>query len=299
MSRAIVLGGAGFIGSALVAHLERQGTSVIVVGRPRDDGARCDVQGDIGEMDLVKLFGGVDTVFHVAGAGSVPPSLKDPIGDLDHVRITLRVLEAVRFAQSQPRLVVASSAAVYGDSVSLPMAEEHPKSPLSPYGVSKLAIEHYVSLYHHLYGVRAACARLFSVYGPGQRKLVVYDLMRRLTGDERDVVVAAPAEVARDFVFVDDVARALDVISLRAEATGEAYNVGSGVGTTLQELVSTIASVTSSTAHVRFSGELRPGDPARWFADVAKLRTLGMPMGTSLADGLATTYEWYSEQSAE
>jgi UDP-glucose 4-epimerase len=119
-----------------------------------------------------------DVIFHLAGNSSVPQSLLHPARDLQsNLMPTLRLLENLKNRSSAPLLVFASSAAVYGEPSYVPVDEQHPTCPTSPYGVSKLRAEQYITVYSELYGIRAVLLRLFPVYGPGQRKQIVYDLM--------------------------------------------------------------------------------------------------------------------------
>jgi UDP-glucose 4-epimerase len=295
-----VVGGAGFVGSWLVEALQDKGIRVTVldnlsgltVERPRDAEL---IEQDVLEVDLPALLEErrFDVAFHLAGTAAVPPSVRAPIEDLTRNTVTLlSVLEAMRSAERPCALVFVSSAAVYGNSERVPMGEEHPLRPISPYGISKLAGEQYVSLYSQLHGLPALSVRPFSVYGPRQRKLVVYDLFTRACAGEDPLVVLGSAEVSRDFVFVADVARALVRLAEAAPAAGEAYNIASGEGTTLGELVSTLLDVAGLEIDHRFTGEVRPGDPLRWEGDPSRARQLGVGCSTSLRDGLAQTAEW-------
>ena len=215
----------------------------------------------------------VHRIFHLAGAAYVPPSLDDPAGDLgNNAEVTLDVLEAVRRGSPATPVVYTSSAAVYGSPTVLPIAEETPIVPVSPYGVSKYAAEQYVSLYARLHGLRTASLRLFSVFGPGQRKQVVFDLLAKLAADpDRLEVIGAGTEM-RDFIFVDDVVTAATCVMARAPLQGEVYNVASGQGVTIRDLVGHIVAVVGLSPTVRYTGEVRPGDALHWVGDIARLR---------------------------
>jgi UDP-glucose 4-epimerase len=303
---ALVLGGAGFLGRWLIEALLADGVRIVSLdraprGRLRDLEVES-LQGDVASGDhvLPDLLAqrGFDLVVHAIGTGSVPRSLEHPLGDLaSNVTTTLTVLEALAGLPSPPLLVHASSAAVYGDSVRLPMDEDHPLEPVSPYGISKLAAEHYVRLYARLHQLPALSVRPFSLYGPGQRKLVVYDLLARLEAGEDPLVVRGDPEVTRDLVYAGDAARAVVQLARRAPGRGEPYNVSSGHGTRLGDLVAGLVSATGLTTLVRFTGEVRAGDPLRWEGDARRAAALGAVAGTPLADGLARTVEWYRRQT--
>lgn len=297
IQRALVLGGGGFIGQSLVRRLVQHGSSVAVVDRKgRWQPAATVHRGGIEDVDLAGLVAAerVDTVFHLAGAASVSPSLDDPLGDLQrNTATTLRVLESLRPLGSPPRVLFASSAAVYGEGIYMPMDENHPRAPLSPYGVSKLAAEIYVSLYARLYGMPALSVRPFSVYGPDQRKLVIYDMLRRLSSGESPLRVAAVPEVTRDYVFVDDVCDAMVLLTERAEAAGEAYNISSGSGTSLRTLLDGLMRAVGGKVPVEFTGESRPGNPVVWTGDARRALELGVECTTPLDVGLQRTVAWY------
>jgi UDP-glucose 4-epimerase len=301
LENALVLG-AGFLGSWLLETLEREGVSATAVDHAPaslPNGVRPAelIVGDVTEVDVVGLIQehSVDVVFHLANAASVQPSLGDPSDDLRrNVATTLAVLEALRSASRTPLLVFVSSAAVYGNAQILPMSEDHPLEPMSPYGVSKLMAEEYVRLYNRLYGIPAVCVRPFSIYGPRQRKQVIYDWMVRTFDGEQPLEVLGSPDVSRDFVFVRDAAQALLTIARTAPARGEPYNVASGKETTLGELAETLRRVTRIETDFEFSGQVRTGDPLRWTGDPSRARELGAECATRLEDGLRLTAEWYA-----
>lgn len=299
-----MLGGAGFLGS-WVAETLSEDAHVTVVDRT-DTKATSNAPGvdyvraDLADLDLRALVAEsrADRVFHLAGSAFVPPSIERPAEDLERNALaTLRVLDAVRGLESPPMVVFVSSAAVYGHGRRLPMDEEHPFDPLSPYGVSKLAAEQYVKVYAQLHGISCLSVRPFSLYGPRQRKLVVYDLLTRIHAGEDPLTIAASPEVSRDFVFVEDAARAIVRLAQTAHAQGEAYNIASGRGTTLEQLVTTLVKVTGTGTTVSFTGAIRPGDPLRWIGDPTKAAALGASCDTPLEAGLRRTNDWFVSEA--
>lgn len=298
LSHALVVGGAGFYGSRLVEVLASEGVLATVLDkRPVDADLPATevIQGDATELDLTAEIQArsIDVVFQLAGSGLVPQTLLRPLDDLKrNTTTTLAVLEAVRHTKRRPLVVFVSSAAVYGEGERMPMREDHPKKPVSPYGVSKLAAEHYVSLYCALYGVRSFSVRPFSLYGPGQRKLVVYDLITRTLNGETPLTVMGSPTVTRDFVYVEDAARALIILARVAPSNGEAYNIASGSPTTLAELVDTLVDACGLSTAVAFTGLVRSGDPLHWEGDTRAAEKLGVRCGTPLRQGLEQTVAW-------
>jgi len=301
LTSALVLGGAGFLGRWVVAELVQRHIKTALVDLPGQQPdpsiAGVDViEADVDELDVQSLVEdrAVDALFHLVGTAFVPASISDPVADLQrNAGITLKLLRQVQALERPPILLFVSSAAVYGNGRRMPMDEDHPFDPVSPYGVSKLAAERYVRVYAQLHGLTTLSVRPFSLYGPGQRKLVIYDMFKRIHAGEDPLIVSAPREVARDFVFCEDAARSIVTLAERAEGHGEAYNIAHGTATTLDELVATILEVTGVGAEVRFTGELRPGDPERWFGDPTRAGALGARCTTSLKDGLSRTNEWF------
>jgi UDP-glucose 4-epimerase len=298
----LVTGGAGFIGSHLVERLVARGDRVSVLDDLRTAhlpnlAAVADrieqIQGDCAAARLLLRREPFDTVFHLAAPAYVPPSVDDPIGDLRaNVEQTLLLLEALRALDRRPRLVHVSSAAVYGQPEAQPIPETAPPAPVSPYGVDKFAAEEHVRVAARLHGIPAVVLRYFPVYGPRQRKQVVYDLINKVVASPGRIEVFGTGEERRDLVFVDDVARATILASERAPATGDAYNVGSGTDVTIAQVVDAVCAALGETPEVHFTGSVRPGDSTRMCAEIAKLRGLGFEPGTTLRDGIARTVAW-------
>jgi UDP-glucose 4-epimerase len=303
-TQALVTGGAGFIGSHVVEGLVERGAGVTVVddlstGRVENLGAvasRIDVQrrpvGDA--LDEPEFVLGFDVIFHLAANPYIPPSVEDPSYDYArNLETTFRLLEILRVGARRPRLVNASSAAVYGNPQRLPIRETDPTVPISPYGVSKLSAERYVAIYSQLYGISASSVRLFSVYGPRQRKQVVYDLFDRLACHPGRLEVIGDGTQERDFTYVEDVAAAMILVAETAPGEGEVFNVASGDTHSIAQLVAGICDALELHPDVEYTGQVRPGDADRWSVDTAALRALGYEPRTPLEQGLRATRDWY------
>src|SRR3954470_5170588 len=305
LRHALVLGGWGFIGSWLVNRLLEDGVEVTVLDRAAPEQPapgpvrRIDAEVTQEAVEKFILQSPVDAVFQAAGAALVPPSLERPLEDLEqNVVTTLAALEGVRRARSDAVIVLLSSAAVYGDAQYHPMDENHPLEPKSPYGVAKLAAARYLRLYSRLHGLRGFSVRPFSIYGPRQRKLVVFDLLTRLHAGEQPLRMLGSPEVSRDFVFVEDAAHGLVALARRADGAGEAYNLASGRSTSLHELATTLVDITGIEADVEFTGRVRAGDPLNWTGDPQRARALGVCCDTPLDEGLRRTAEWFATTRA-
>jgi len=209
------------------------------------------------------------------------------------LRPTLHLLEQLRHHAPNTKLIFASTGAVYGENAERPFAESDGLFPISPYAVSKLASERYCFAYARTYGLSTCSLRLFSVYGRRQRKQVVYDLIRKLHADSRQLTVFGDGTQVRDFSHAANIVDAFLLAAEKAPFQGEAINVAGGETVTIGELVDLIAEAMDVNPSVQFTGARRPGDSQRWIADTAALRSLGYSPHVSLRDGLRDTIEWY------
>jgi UDP-glucose 4-epimerase len=300
--RAIVTGGAGFIGSHLVEALLANADEVDVVDN-LSTGSRENLPAAVEVHDLDvrdEALGGLvarlrpDVIFHLAAQADVGTSVERPAFDADvNVVGTVRVLEAARAMGA--RLVFASTGgAIYGEC-ERPAREDDERRPVSPYATSKLAGEEYLATWNRLYGTRHIVCRLANVYGPRQLPTleggVVAIFLDRLR-DRRETEIFGDGDQTRDFVFVGDVAQGF----LAAARAGHAgiYNVGTGVATTVRDLHRLCAEAAGIDQQPRFSPE-RPGDIRDSVLDPALAeRELGWHAETTLVEGLARTWAWAS-----
>jgi UDP-glucose 4-epimerase len=285
-TRISVTGGAGFLGTHLLHTLrvERPDARLFAV-------VRTPPVEPVPGVEYVSAVPPADLVFHLAGSRGIDASLEDPRRDfLDNALATLELLEALR-RMPGARVVVASSAAVYGRADGV-VTEERPLRPLSPYGVSKLAAESYVRAYTHRHGVDGRIARIANAYGPGLCRLAIYDLVHRALHEAPPLHVRRTGAEVRDFVYASDVAQALVTIALRG-APGEAYNVASGHAVTLREvagLIARAADMPEGAVVVEEAAMSGPVDALR--PSIDKLSELGYRAATPLERGIAETVAW-------
>jgi len=301
----LVLGGCGFIGGHVIeallrfpAHITIADRSARVKGAAPSDHADhvSTVEMDVTSPDIREfiLSGGFDMILHFAGTASVPLSVEDPLQDFENtLQGTMRVLECLRIHSPDTAMIFTSSAAVYGNPTRLPMRESDPTNPISPYGVAKLSVERYCSVYSRLYGLATACIRPFSVYGPGQKKLLVYDLIRKLEADPDHLEMLGNGTETRDFVYVGDLARSVVSIAKKGLLQGEVYNVASGTPMSTLEVARAICGAMGIEPAISFTGTSRSGDPVNWCADVSRLRALDPTQGVTMMEGIERTLEWY------
>ena len=300
MSRAIVTGGAGFIGSHITEELIRKGYQVTVIDNLSNGklsniesvagSKQIDfVRGSITNLPLLrKLFSGTDYVFHQAAIASVPNSIKNPRASHNtNMTGTLNVLLAARDNKVK-KVVYASSAAVYGDSPVLPKTEDMIPNPLSPYAIAKLGGEYYGKVFQEIYGVKTVSLRYFNVYGPRQDPNSPYaaaiPLFIALALAGKSPVIFGNGEQTRDFAFVKDVAKA-NILAAESQATG-IFNIGTSTKVTVNRLVQLIFSLAGNGAIRPVYKDARPGDILHSLADISKARAFGYNPECSLEEGL-------------
>jgi len=310
--KALVTGGAGFIGSHLVDRLLADGWSVRLLddfssGREANlahlNGSAELLRGDLRDRALLaRALAGVEVVFHQAAVPSVPRSVAEPERTNDvNVTGTLGVLEASRTAGVR-RVVFASSSSAYGDTPVLPKVETLPPCPLSPYALQKYAGERYCQLYHRLYGLETVALRYFNVFGPRQDPASEYAAViprfatACLAGEAP--VVYGDGEQTRDFTFVGDAVAANVLAADAAFASGEVVNVAGGRRVSLNELLREISALTGASVAARYQ-PARAGDVRDSLADLGRARALlGYEPKTDLRSGLARTLEHLRERES-
>ncbi|MBK7320344.1 MAG: SDR family NAD(P)-dependent oxidoreductase [Anaerolineales bacterium] len=299
----LVTGGAGFIGSHIVQALLKQGDKVRVLDNfssgKRDNLKGLDVEiieGDLRDASQVaEAVRGMDIIFHEAAFVSVPESMEKPQECFDvNVTGTSILFEAARKAGVK-RAVIASSAAVYGDSTAMPLVEDTPLKQLSPYATSKRVDEKYAQLFTDYFGFEVAALRYFNVYGPRQRPDSMYAaavpiFIRRML-DNKPITIYGDGGQSRDLVNVRDVVQANLLASQHPAAPGQIFNVCTGVETRLLDLLDILYELfPNAPKHVH--AEPRAGDIYRSIGTPKKImETLGFKPQVTLADGLYEAVE--------
>jgi len=315
--RALLTGGAGFIGSHIADALLARGYHVVVLddlstGKRGNVPAGAEfVQLDVRSPDALKLVreGGFDVVLHQAAQIDVRKSVTDPVNDASiNILGALNLLEGVRASASRPRVIFASTGgAIYGDFVTPPNVEDFPKDPDSPYGIAKLAVEHYLAFYGRIHGLETMVLRYANVYGPrqdphGEAGVVAIFCGRLLDG--QPLTVFGDGRQTRDYVHVRDVAAAnaaaaTAVLPAAGRLDTRAMNIGTGVETDVLTLAETLRTVSGRTSAINHA-PARPGEQQRSAVSISKARVmLGWTPRLSLAEGLEDTYRFFAGLRAE
>lgn len=291
MNTILVLGGGGFLAGVIEGHFSRAGWKVIAVGRgASSSSAQIRHVWQLPHQDFAHLLAveKPQLCINAAGKASVPASMVEPFYDFQaSTALNAQILDDIRRRSPDTAFVLLSSAAVYGNPGSLPVAEEDAIAPISPYGwhrrMSELVVEEYV----RLFGLRAAALRIFSTYGRSLKRQAVWEIVSRaLAAPSQPLVLKGIADDSRDFLHATDIARAVEVVWQRGAMKGEVYNAASGVETSMQSLGKLIASRVGMTGGVRFDGISAEGYPHRWQADVKRLSGLGFSPSIDLDTGI-------------
>ena len=303
-----ITGANGFIGRHLVGVLAGQGHAVHGIGHGavhEPERQRIGIgewlNGEIDAANLNTLAGqsGLpSTIFHLAGGSSVGLSIAQPLEDFSRtVASTARLLEWLRGSASECRLIVASSAAVYGAHHNGPIAEKDELIPMSPYGQHKLMMEQLCRSYAVTFGLRSTVVRLFSVYGSHLRKQLLWDTCSRLQRGEKALLMGGTGAEVRDWTDVRDVARLfVKIAKMPQQDSYDVINGGSGLGTSVAEIVGMIVKNWDPDIAVRFLGNARQGDPFSLLADDGKLRRLPFDWQIPVQRGLVEYVRWFRDQ---
>jgi UDP-glucuronate 4-epimerase len=314
MTRVLITGGAGFIGSHLAERLLAQGASVRILdcldpfynveikrrnlSVLEDSGAdRFEFQeGDLRDVESCKrAVDGIETVVHLAALAGVRPSLQDPARYMDvNVRGTQILLEQIK--NPETRFVFGSSSSVYGGNKVVPFAEtQSVDRPVSPYAASKKAGEVLCYTWHHLHGNPVTCLRFFTVYGPKQRPEMAIHKFARMITDGTAIPFFGDGNSRRDYTYVDDIISGVEAAMGRQQGYS-IYNLGGAATTSLSELVQHLERALDKPAKLEKLPD-QPGDVPITFADVSLAeRELGYKCSTPLADGVQRFCKWYLQE---
>lgn len=302
----IVTGGLGFIGSNLVEHLTKDNEVIIIddlssgklenIEQFKDWNLKL-IRGSITDLDLKTIFEDIDYVFHEAALISVPESVSKPlIYNEVNVKGTLQVLIAAK-DNDVKKVVIASSAAVYGDNTSLPLDENEPIKPQSPYAVNKATGEMYCQVFTENYGLPTVALRYFNVFGPRQDPnsayaAVIPNFINTILKGEKPVIYG-DGEQSRDFIPVKQVVKA-NIQACQSSQNG-VFNVALGKSTTINQLLDTIKEVMGTDVDPIYL-KSRAGDIKHSLANISQAKTFGFNPSPDYKDDLAETVEWFIKQ---
>jgi UDP-glucose 4-epimerase len=295
----LITGVSGFIGRYTARYFAEQGWSVIGLDSSTPENAPT---ANLQHYYSTRLPGDnlanilqqhqPDICIHCAGRASVNLSVSDPAADFyGNTALTFELLNTIRITAPNCKFIYLSSAAVYGNPETLPISETHLTNPLSPYGFHKLQGEQLCLEFSKLYGLPTASVRIFSAYGPGLRRQVMWDICHKAIV-ENSVTLQGTGRESRDFIHALDIAKALMLIATSAPMQGEAYNLATGEEVSIAQLSELMLQALEYDVTPRFDAIIPIGNPLNWRADVSKLKKLGFVASVPFERGVKTFANW-------
>ncbi|MBD2087800.1 NAD-dependent epimerase/dehydratase family protein [Trichocoleus sp. ST-U3] len=299
MKTVLITGVTGFIGRYVARQFTETGWSVIGLGnRPPENAPRQDLfryeKLNLPSADLAKIVQELqpEVCIHCAGRASVELSISDPSADFSNsVAVTFNLLDTLRLYVPKCRLIYLSSAAVYGNPETLPIQENQSLKPISPYGFHKLMSEQLCAEFFQVYNLPTAIVRIFSGYGPGLRRQVLWDMCQKALINPA-LKLRGTGNESRDFIHGRDVARALQILAEKANFEAEVYNLANGVETTIKELAALVLAKLGEDILVEFDNSTPVGTPINWQADMSKLSQIGFIPEVTIERGINVYVQW-------
>lgn len=291
--KVLIIGSQGFIGSHCYDHFSKDHavwTADVVkhidqVNFEQLSEDRTDFRGLMSKEKF-------DVCINASGNGNVSRSIQDPLYDYKlNVVHPLKMLDAIREFCPGCKFINFSSAAIYGNPEVLPISESGGVKPISPYGWHKHYAEELCRQYYTLYNISTISLRVFSVFGEGLRKQLFWDAHQKIQRS-REVEFFGTGDETRDFIYIADLMRVLDVVIAKALFDGRALNVASGVATTIRDAVSHFCAAIDSSIHISFNNVVKAGDPLFWCADISQLRALGFEPAYSFERAIKKVAQW-------
>lgn len=291
--RILIVGSKGFIGSHCV-DFYKTGNEVWECDVISDYNNHNYIWIDSVDSDFLEIFQNhkFDVCINCSGAANVPFSLEKPYNDFKLNTLNVfKLLEAIRLHNRECKFITMSSAAVYGNPESLPILTSQKTAPVSPYGYHKAYTEKICEEYSRFWNIRTCCVRIFSAYGPRLKKQLFWDMYNKFC--QNDVIeLWGTGNESRDFIYISDLIRAIDLIIRHSDFSGNVVNLANGNQITIREVSDTFVKVLGTDKKVHFNGEERKGDPINWEADITELKKWGYIQQVPLEDGVHKYIEW-------
>jgi len=291
----LVTGCSGFIGSSLVNHYKKLNMEVDGIDIKDKKSITVDnfyaYNGSQKELETI-FENGYDICVNCAGSPSVKFSFEHPLEDYElNTEITFKFLAALKVKNPECKFFSLSSAAVYGNPEKLPVKEDAQVHPISPYGYHKHISEIICKQYRAYYGVRTFSLRLFSVYGPGLRKQIFWDLYKK-SQKSNTVKVFGTGGETRDFIFIDDLVKAIELITLNDKLDAQVVNIANGNQVKISKAVEIFFQQLDKDISYEFTGDAKRGDPKHWEADISILASTGYKSEYSIEEGIRRYVSW-------
>lgn len=284
----IILGSTGFIGSSLVKLFQLQGLEVLTLDKMYF--SVCQIENGLFQPD--------DVIVNCIGSANVGLSYSNTSADFDsNVDVVRRVLDLLHEHDLKHiKFINLSSAAVYGNPLRLPVHESDSTLPLSPYGYHKLMSEILVKEYSNCFDLKTVSLRIFSAYGNGQKKLLLWDIHEKIQKSKDKIILFGTGNESRDFIHVEDIAQQILLAIDHANFNGEALNVANGVEVKISDVVEIYQELYPKNFIYEFNGEVRLGDPKNWCADISTMINWGYQSSIDIEQGIKNYINWAVQQ---
>ena len=292
----LVIGSKGFIGSHCVDYFSHEhevwGCDVVL-----DYNTPNYISIDAVDSDFLGIFEQrkYDVCINCSGAANVPFSLEKPFNDFKLNTLNVfKLLEAIRKHVPQCKFITMSSAAVYGNPEKLPIVEDQKKNPVSPYGYHKVMAEMICEEYSKYWNIQTCCLRIFSAYGPRLKKQLFWDLYNKIK-EQDDPTLWGTGKESRDFIYISDIVRIIELAISHSKFDGEVVNVANGKQITIAEVAETVRKASRTEKIIKFNGAVRKGDPINWEADISIIQKWGYRPVIDLYDGVELYFKWLNK----
>lgn len=297
----LILGSEGFIGKHLVEFYLNTSHQVIgcdLYEQPSKNYEYQKISRLSPELEGLFALKNFDVCINAAGSGNVSYSMTHPLIDFEANSLdVIKILEAIRMHAPTCKYLHVSSAAVYGSPDKLPISETNGKNPLSPYGWHKLIAENICNEYHQTYNIKIAIARPFSVFGPGLKKQLFWDLLQKYKKEKKPIEIWGTGLESRDFIYINDVIDSLNLIINKSSFSADVYNIASGKEFFIKDICELYFSIFDEKPTYFFNQKTRKGDPINWRANIDKINAFGFIPKVSIEEGLKNYIKWIKNEN--
>jgi dTDP-glucose 4,6-dehydratase/UDP-glucose 4-epimerase len=290
----LIIGSKGFIGTHASRFFLDQNHNVFGCDVVTDYTEKNYFQIDATNSDYQTIFKNntIDVCINCSGAASVPLSLEFPLKDFNLNTVNVfKILEAIRLYQPNCKFINLSSAAVYGNPEALPIKESSTLKPLSPYGIHKMQAEQILGEFHSFYNLKTCSVRIFSAYGNGLKKQLLWDLYNKFSSNQ-PIELYGTGNESRDFVHVSDVLQSLGLIIENGTFDNQQLNIANGKELTIRYIAETFKSILNVEQNIIFNNKVKEGDPLNWRADISILKNMGYESKMPIEKGIEEYINW-------
>ncbi|WP_298262432.1 NAD(P)-dependent oxidoreductase [uncultured Lutibacter sp.] len=292
----LIIGSKGFIGSHCVDYFKSKNNDVWQADiNKSNDKNYYQITSHNSDFSIIFKENKFDYCINASGSANVGFSFKNPSKDFElNVVNVQKILVAIRDFNNSCKFINFSSAAVYGNPQVLPITEDSPCKPFSPYGFHKLQSELLLKEYYKFFGLNTCSLRVFSAYGPRLKKQLFWDLYEK-SKKNNNVYLYGTGNETRDFIYIDDLLQIIDLVIQHAKFQGSTYNVANNIEITISNAAQIFINEFYPSKKLLFNGETKLGDPNNWLADISKLKAIGYKQNISIEQGLKKYVAWLRE----